>query len=52
MVKNTHAVQETSIPRLGRFPWRRERLPTPAFFLENPVNKKVWQAAVHGIAKS
>ena len=37
-----------SIPELGRFPWRRERLPTPVF----------WPGAfhglyiVHGIAKS
>ena len=37
-----------SIPELGRFPWRRERLPTPVF----------WPGAfhglyiVHGVAKS
>ena len=33
LVKNLPAMQETrgSIPGLGRFPWRRDRLPTPVF---------------------
>ena len=31
-----------SIPGLGRFPWRRERLPTPVF----------WPGEFHGVAKS
>ena len=30
------------IPGLGRFPWRRERLPTPVF----------WPGEFHGVAKS
>ena len=32
MVKNLPAMQETQFhPRVGKIPWRRERLPTPVF---------------------
>ena len=32
-VKNLPAVQETQVdPWVGKIPWRRERLPTPAFW--------------------
>ena len=33
MVKNLPAMREDlgSIPELGRFPWRKEQLPTPVF---------------------
>jgi len=31
-----------STPGLGRFPWRRERLPTPVF----------WPGEFHGVSKS
>ena len=41
-----------SIPELGRFPWRREWLPTPGFFLENPMDRGAWRAVVHGVTKS
>ena len=36
-----------SIPGLGRFPWRRERLPTP---VSGPENSK--DCVVRGVAKS
>ena len=37
------------IPGLGRFPWKKERLPTPVFWqiLENSMD-----CIVHGVAKS
>ena len=31
-----------SIPGLGRFPWRREQLPTPVSGLENPMDRGAW----------
>ena len=31
LVKNPSAIHLDSIPGSGRFPWRRERLPTPVF---------------------
>ena len=34
-------------PWVGKIPWRREWLPTPAFWLENSVD-----CIVHGVAKS
>ena len=34
-------------PWVGKIPWRRERLPTPVFWLENPMDY-----TVHGVAKS
>ena len=40
-----------SIPRLGRFPWRREWLPTPVF-RSGEVSRGAWQATVHGVARS
>ena len=40
-----------SIPGLGRFPWRREWLPTPVF-RSREVHRGAWQATVHGVARS
>ena len=34
-----------SIPWIGKIPWRRERLPTPVFWLENSMD-----CIVHGVA--
>ena len=34
-------------PWVGKIPWRRERLPTPVFWLENPMG-----CVVHGVAES
>ena len=39
-------------PWVGKFPWRRERLPTPVFLLgENSMDRGMGQATVHGIAE-
>ena len=49
--KNPPAVQNPGRPGfdpwVGKIPWRRERLPTPVFCLENPVD-----CIVHGVTKS
>jgi len=34
------------IPGLGRFPWRRERLPTPVFWPGNSID-----CTIHRVAK-
>ena len=39
LVKNPSAIHLDSIPGSGRFPWRRERLPTPVF----------WPGEFHGL---
>ena len=39
-------------PWLGKIPWRRASQPTPVFLLENPVDRGVWQATVHGVTES
>ena len=44
LVKNLAAVQETWV---GKSPWRRERLPTPAFWPRNSMD-----CIVHQVAKS
>ena len=36
-------------PWVGKIPWRRTWQPTPVFFLENPVDKRVWKATVHRV---
>ena len=41
-----------SIPGLGRFPWRREWLPTPVFLPGEFPDRRAWQATVHGITMS
>ena len=53
VVKNLPANAEDmgSIPNLGRFSWRRKWQPTPAFLPGNPMDRRVWQATVHGVAK-
>ena len=48
LVKNLPAMHETQFdPWVGKIPWRRERLPTPVFCLENSMD-----SIVHGVAKS
>ena len=32
--------------------WRRKWQPTPVFFLENPMDRRAWWAAVYGVAES
>ena len=39
-------------PWVWKIPWRRTWQPTPVFFLENPMDRGVWRATVHGVAKS
>ena len=39
-------------PWVGKIPWRRTWQPTPVFFLEKPMDRGAWRAAVHGEADS
>ena len=41
-----------SIPRLGRFPGGRHGNPLQYSCLENPMDRGVWWATVHGITES
>ena len=41
-----------SIPGLGRSPRGMHGKPLQYSCLENPMDRGVWQAAVHGVAKS
>ena len=36
------------VARVGKIPWRRTWQPTPVFLLENPMDRGVWRATVHG----
>ena len=38
-------------PWVKKIPWKRAWQPTPAFLLENPMDRAAWQATVHGIAE-
>ena len=40
------------IPASGKVSWRRAWEPTPVFFQENPMDRGVWQATIHRVAKS
>ena len=41
LVKNLPTIQETWVQsRVGKIPWRRERLPTPVFLLGKPHIKR------------
>ena len=42
----------SSIPGSGRSPEGRHGNPLQYSCLENPMNKGVWEATVHGVAKS
>ena len=58
LVKNLPAMQETwvrdlgSIPGLGRSPGEGKGYPLQYSCLENPMDRKAWQATVHGVTKS
>ena len=41
-----------SIPGLGRSPGEGNGYPLQDFFLENSMDRRAWQARVHGVAKS
>ena len=40
------------IPGLGRSPGEGNGDPLQYFCLENPMDREIWQATVHGVAKS
>ena len=48
MVKNLPAMRETWV---GKIPWRRDGNPFQYSCLENPMDRRAWQATVHGVAK-
>ena len=57
MVKNlpANAADEAyvgSIPGLGRFSGEGNGNPLPYSCLENSMDRRAWQATIHGIAKS
>ena len=41
-----------SIPGLGRYPGEGNGSPLQYSYLENPMDRGAWQAAVHGVEKS
>ena len=53
VVKNLPANAEDMglIPGSGRFPGEGNGNPLQYFCLGNPINRRAWQAAVHGVTK-
>ena len=50
---NTGAIGDTgSLPELGRSPGGGHANPLQYSYLENPMDRRTWQATVHGTAKS
>ena len=50
---NTGEIRETgSIPGLERSPGGEHNNPSQYSFLENPMDRGVWQATVHSVSKS
>ena len=47
-----NVVDPGSIPGLGRSPGEGNGNPLQDYCLENPMNRRAWQATVHGVAKS
>ena len=54
MVKNppANAGDTGSIPGWGRSPEQGNGNPLQYYCLENPMNRRAWEAAVHGLAES
>ena len=54
MVKNLSAKAEdaSSVPGLGRSPGGGHGNPLQYFCLENPMDRRAWWAAVHGVTQS
>ena len=54
VVKNlpANAREAGSIPGSGRFPGIGNNNPLQYSYLENSMDRKAWQATVHGVAKS
>ena len=51
-VKNLPAMQETSIPGMGRSAGGRNGNPLQYSCLENPMDRGFWWATGHGVTKS
>ena len=51
LVKNQPAVQETQVQFLGQEEPLENGNPLHYSCLENPVDRGVWQATVHGVAR-
>ena len=52
-VKNLSATQVTQVRSLSREdPWRRKWQPTPVFLPGKSTDRGLWQAPIHGVAKS
>ena len=52
MVKNLPAMWETRVRSLGGEDPLEKEMATHSSCLENPMDRGVWQATVHGVAKS
>ena len=54
VIKNSPAMQEmwVQVPESGRSPGEGNGNPLQYSCLENPMDRGVWRAAVHGVAKS
>ena len=49
MVKNLPAVQETRVRSLGWEDPQAKEMATLSSILENPMDRGVWRATVHGV---
>ena len=52
LVKNPPVMQERLIPGSGRSPGKGNGNPLQYSCLENPMDRRVWWATIHGVAKS
>ena len=56
MVKNLSAnagnARDVFNPCVGKIPWSRKWQPVQYSCLENPIERRAWQATAHGVAKS
>ena len=49
----THQCKRHKRCRFEKSPWRQAGQLTPVYYcLENPMDRRAWQAIVHGVAKS
>ena len=52
MVKNLPAMQASQVQSLGQEDPLKKGMETHSSILENSMDRRVWQAIVHGVAKS
>ena len=57
MVKNLPAIQEICRrrkfdPWIGKIPWSKKCQPTPVFLPGKSIDRRAWQATVHGVGKN